>query len=52
VPAGPGRGGAVQVVLERGAVAGVRAVVDDLLGAAPRRQAAQVGYAPRVTGSD
>gem|GEM_PF-4529458 len=35
--------GPVEVVLPGRPVAGVRAVVDDLLGAAPRRQAAQVG---------
>jgi ABC-type uncharacterized transport system YnjBCD ATPase subunit len=35
----------VEVVLQRRLVVGVRAVIDDLLGAALRRQAAQVGYA-------
>src|SRR5271169_861557 len=45
VLAGSGGGGPVEVVLQGRPVAGVRAVVDDLLGAASRRQAAQVGDA-------
>ena len=43
LPAGGGR--AVEVVLQRGPVVRVRALVDDLLGATSRRQAAQVRHA-------
>src|SRR4029079_11642790 len=37
--------GPVEVVLQRRPVVRVRAVVDDLLGPAPRRQAAKIGKA-------